>query len=87
MKYQVKLTKVESSHSILRTNDVIGECDSLPVLGGSFEMYGEGLVAGIRYISTSVVTSIEQDSSKSQLIIFYTLYSKYKLEILSEDLA
>ncbi len=84
MKYRVKLTKVESSHSALRTDEVEGGCESLPTLGDSFEMYGKGLVAGTRYIGTSMVTSIE--GNNSSILIFYTMHSKYKLEVLSEVL-
>lgn len=86
MRYRVKLTKIESSHSVLRTNEVIGFCEDLPKSDSQFYMYGEGLTTGSRHVTTSLVISVEYENPTKSLITFYTLYSKYGLEILQQGL-
>lgn len=80
--YIVKLTKVHSDHDEgLRTNDVDGSCESLPVVGQNFSMTSKPLdenIKGFRLIETSIVQSIGNLSSS--LMVFKTTYSTYKLE-------
>lgn len=73
----VKLTKISDNQNNLRTNEVIGHCDELPVIGKSFIMFGEGIEFGTRMVSTSVVKEYNQEAN-----VFKTLNSQYKLELL-----
>lgn len=73
----VKLTKISDNQNNLRTNEVIGYCDELPVIGKSFIMFGEGIEFGTRMVSTSVVKEYNQETN-----VFKTLNSQYKLELL-----
>lgn len=79
---QVKLTKVKSDHNNLRTDEVVGECDSLPEVGTGFSMYGEPLDSklNVRLIRTSEITQCTLTSPISYL--FHTLNSVYRLDIL-----
>lgn len=81
----VRLTKIESSHSALRTDTVEGEIEELPTLNNRFKMFVKPLEAGMfRYITTSPVQKITRGGKdiKWNVILFETLNSKYKLEAL-----
>lgn len=80
--YKVKLTKIRSNHSNLRTDTVEGETQKLPVLGEIFQMVGEGLSFGSRMIWTTEVKNIEQIENIYQ---FNTRNSTYKLEVLEDE--
>ncbi len=71
----VKLTKLSSNANNLRTNEVIGTCTKMPEIDEPFVMYGEGIEFGVRMVSTSLVKEING-------IVFKTLNSEYKLEVL-----
>lgn len=75
---KVKLTKLSDNQNALRTNEVIGITDELPVVGKSFVMTGEGLEFGTRMIWTSEVMKLNEDGS------FNTQNSVYKVEVLEE---
>jgi hypothetical protein len=74
--FDVKLTKISSSHNNLRTNDVTGKCHVLPQVGTSFTMFAEGLEFGTRIIATSEVKEVTPEGFKTE-------NSEYKLEVLS----
>jgi hypothetical protein len=75
----VLLTKVSSDHKNLRTSTVEGHCNELPEVGERFVMFGKGLVAGVRYVETSIVQDLIQKDEKT--ILFSTEFSEYKLEV------
>lgn len=73
----VKLTKIKSSHQILRTETVVGDAAELPAVGKRFTMTSEPLDTGmdIRFIQTSAVTEVTATG-------FTTANSEYQLEVL-----
>lgn len=73
----VKLTKLSNNTNRLRTNEVTGTCYKLPELGQPFVMFSEGIEFGTRMVSTSIVQEIND-------LIFKTLNSEYRLEILED---
>ncbi len=79
---KVKLTKIKSNHSILRTNDVIGIVYSLPIVGSRFAMKAASLdkTKGIRWVETSEILSVDLQEDDSWKII--TRNSEYRLEVL-----
>lgn len=82
---KAKLTKVESTHNNLRTNEIVGRPLFIPEVGRSFIMWSEPLDKDmdIRQITTSVVKSVELIGDN--LYEFKTMNSIYKLEILDND--
>jgi len=77
---KAKLTRIKSTHNNLRTDEVIGETDDLPIVGESFSMSGEGIEFGTRLIFTTPVKNLEKIGEK--IYIFSTKNSEYKLEFL-----
>jgi hypothetical protein len=77
--YSVKLYKIKSSHSNLRTDEVKGIAEILPNVDKSFTMLGEPLLNGPRYITTSLVQSI-RILELNHKIAFSTMNSSYELE-------
>jgi hypothetical protein len=77
-----KLTRVNSSHKRLRTDEVVGDFEDLPCEGYCFEMSAPPLdpKMDIRWIVTSPVQKIELDDGK--MYRFATENSTYKLEVL-----
>jgi hypothetical protein len=83
------LTRVEvttqSGH--LRTNAIEGDFMIIPVVGKSFEIYGESLTKfgegtlGFRQVRTSTVQDVKQEEGK---YIFKTLNSTYELQLVEE---
>jgi hypothetical protein len=71
----VKLTRLQSNHSRLRTSEVIGFCDEMPQVGKTFQMISEPLEQskGFRLINTNPVTEINGDE-------FKTCNSTYRIE-------
>ncbi len=76
---RVRLVKIKSSHSNLRTDEIVGDAAQLPKIGYPFIMSAEPLetAAGMRYVKTSTVTMIDGE-------VFHTLNSEYRLEVLSD---
>lgn len=84
MTYKVKLTKVKSTHTNLRTDTVEGTAFALPEVGDSFAMFGEPLdpnVGNMRGVYTTEIKSCERIGNEFQ---FTTLNSTYRLEVLEE---
>jgi hypothetical protein len=83
--YNVKLTKIDSSHDIVRTNEIVGVAVKLPEIGATFQMLSEPLDtsmgANARYFETSPVQNIFKNDDGTQVI--HTTYSIYELEVLS----
>ena len=79
--YIVKLTKIESNHDHLRTNEVEGVTNILPEVGKNFTLIGEPLTDGanVRIINTTEIKSVDKEENT---IIFKTLNSTYQLDIL-----
>jgi len=77
-----KLTRIDSTHKRLRTDDVEGEFEKIPVEGRCFEMTAPPLdpKMGVRWILTSPVQKVELDDGK--MYRFVTENSTYKLEVL-----
>lgn len=85
MIYRVKMTKIQSDHNNVRTNEVVGITSSLPKIGERFQILSEALDksngANARYVETSPIESLK--SSCENTIIMKTHYSTYELEILA----
>lgn len=82
--YKVKLTRIKSDHSNLRTDTVDGECEELPKTGKSFVMTGPPLNpdAVMRVVETSEVLLVDWTEYEDKIIDFNTMNSMYRLEIL-----
>lgn len=81
MSYKVKLTKIKSNHTALRTDVIEGETSTLPTVGESFCLTGEPLdpKADMRLVVTTEIKFVEQMGNEYR---FNTLNSTYKLEVL-----
>jgi len=79
--FKVRLKKLASIHSNLRTDIIEGECNFLPALHHSFLMFAPPLdpAMGVRSIQTSQITEIEQAGKHYG---FRTANSTYELEVL-----
>lgn len=80
---KVKLTKIQSSHNKVRTDEVNGESDNLPEIGKRFVLLGEALVkadGNMRIVYTTSVSELTNISDKS--MEFKTQNSTYRLDIL-----
>ena len=82
---KVKLTKLSNNDNNLRTKEVIGRTDNLPVVGHSFVMISRPLdpAADIRRIETSRVKEVEYDDIGAYTI--KTENSTYLIEVLGEE--
>ncbi len=80
----VRLTRVKNG-SALRTDDIVGITHALPKVGQGFSMIGKPLdpAATARVVNTSVVQSVGW--LYFDTLVFTTLNSTYRLEILVED--
>jgi hypothetical protein len=72
------LEKIESTHQNLRTDTVDGSFD-MPIIGKCFLLIGKGLAFGNRFVTTSVVVSLEKISDSE--FVFTTQNSTYKIHI------
>lgn len=79
--YNVILTKIESNHSNLRTNDIVGQTLYLPKVGQSFHLVGESLTPGLthRIINTTEIKEVEKTGEMTY--IFKTQNSTYGLAV------
>ena len=84
----VKLTKIESTHSNLRTNDMEGKTGSIPEVGYDIMVFGQSLTPGMdaRVIHTTEVKESVYDKT-TKTFTFKTQNSTYTLEILDKDLS
>ncbi len=81
MSYKITLTKINSTHQNLRTNEVEGECQDLPEVGKRFMLLGKGLEFGTRMVMTTEVTRrIDTERAGKSVISFSTANSVYELE-------
>lgn len=81
--FKVKLTKIQSNHQNLRTNEILGTCMHLPVEGSVFYLMAPPLESGnVRLVTTTVVQKVVDLGS---VLDFETENSSYKLEILSKQ--
>ena len=82
MAYRVKLTKMSKNENALRTEEVDGYCVDLPEMKQSFRMLADPLdpKMDVRKVYTSDVQAYSIKSSS--VIEFWTLNSKYRLDIL-----
>lgn len=81
VKDKVKLTKIESIHNNLRTNEVIGYCWNLPTVGERFMIWEEPKFENvvIREVITTTIKEVEQIYEK--IWEFKTQNSTYYLEL------
>ncbi len=79
-KYNVKLTKVDSTNQNLRSSEILGWAHDLPEYGKRFEMYSAPVDPDmdLRVISTSPVAEIIGQDDET--VVFKTQNSTYKLE-------
>lgn len=82
--FKVLLTKVESNHNNLRTNEIEGATLALPEIGKGFDMSGEPLdpAMAVRVINTTEIKELEQNGDE---FTFKTLNSTYKLKVLGTE--
>lgn len=83
MSFKVKLTKIKSNHSNLRTDVIEGVTFKLPEVGDSFSLFGEplNLAFDCRAVYTTEIKVCERIGNEIQ---FTTVNSIYKLEVLEE---
>lgn len=80
------LSKVETNHNRVRTDEVSGEFYSTPEVGKNFIIFGEALcpvvksAGGFRQVHTSTVQKVDFNAELNEFI-FRTLNSTYKLRI------
>lgn len=79
---KVRLTKIESTHSNLRTDLIEGKCIDLPEIGESFFVVAPPLdpTKDFRMVNTSEVK--ELTTLPDGKILFKTANSTYEIEIL-----
>ncbi len=80
---KAKLTRISSSHTILRTDEVIGHTENSPQVGKRFVMFADSLnpSGAFRHVSTSPVQTVEGISLR--VMRFTTLNSVYEFEELA----
>jgi hypothetical protein len=76
----VTLEKVVSTNDSLRTDSIDGQASGLPVVGERFNMTADGLYFGIRYVSTSPVVDVFDETGVGPLR-FRTANSTYELTV------
>ena len=78
---KVKLVKLKSNHNNLRTNEMVGECTELPIVGNSFVIFGQPIDknAAVRVIQTTPVKDVQR---MDQTLTFGTQNSSYQLWLL-----
>ena len=77
--YKVKLTKKQSSHNNVRTNEIVGYAYALPQEGDHFCMFSEGLEMGVRIIKTTPIVALTEGEFKTQ-------NSTYGFEVIEEKI-
>lgn len=82
MTYKVKLTKIKSTHSNLRTDTVEGVTYGLPEVGKGFTMFGEPLDPNVGNMRGVYTTEIKVCDRTGNEFMFVTENSTYKLEVL-----
>ena len=89
--HKVKLIRVESNHTRLRTADVEGYCLRLPKPGKTFRLFSTALdevlkdnPKAFRWVRTSEVVSARRNKKTGE-VLFSTLNSVYRLERLGEE--
>ena len=83
MKY-ITLKKIESTHSNLRTDEVVGMTSALPKVGESFFMYTDKPLdpqMSMRAIRTSIVQEVKIVEDE---IVFKTVNSMYSIIVTGE---
>ena len=75
--HNVTMSKVTGGTAI-RTDEVVGNCHELPVVGSSFAMFSEPLTKGmgVRWITTSTLQKV---TPLEDCVMIDTLNSTYKL--------
>lgn len=79
------LTKIQSNHSNLRTDEIKGRFNKLPTINSYFTIYGESLTSpgnGVRIVSTSEILKIVSEKELSdgyECMTFHTQNSVYSL--------
>ncbi|NJO48254.1 MAG: hypothetical protein HC840_00900 [Leptolyngbyaceae cyanobacterium RM2_2_4] len=81
----VKLTKIESTHNNLRTNEMVGKTGSIPEKDYDIIVFGKGIEFSTRVIQTTVVQESNYDK-ETKTFTFKTQNSTYTLEILDKTL-
>ena len=77
--FKVKITKSQSNHNNVRTNEITGFAYAKPQEGEPFCMFSEGLEMGVRIIKTTPIISMGEGT-------FTTQNSTYGFEVLEESI-
>lgn len=86
--FKVRLRKIQSNHSNLRTDVVLGTCERLPEVGRDFYLDSAALnpyieaMGGRREIRTTEVQVLGERVGNT--ITFHTQNSQYELDVLEE---
>ena len=78
---KVRLTS-NNAKLTTRTRVIEGETKNLPELGKPFIMFGPGLVAGIRAVETSPLTTLAHTTDMKDFTFETASGSSYRLEVL-----
>lgn len=81
---RAKLTRIQSSHRNLRTDEMVGSISKVPEVGEECVIFGEPLTPGAlaRMIHTTKIGRVEKKSSGRYE--FWTKNSHYGLDLLGE---
>lgn len=82
--YNVKLTKMRSTHGNLRADEVFGQTLDLPTVGKSFILIADPLDAKAEFRSV-FTTEIKLVEKMGDTYEFHTLNSTYRVEVLGEE--
>lgn len=82
----VVLTRLQSSHQNLRSDEIEGTAPSLPQVGKNFILFGDPLAKGAiaRLVATTPVKRIEPDPDNGSME-FWTANSHYGLQVVDMD--
>lgn len=82
-RYKARLVLLQSSHTPLRTPDVVGTCDDIPEPGKCFVMWGAPLdtTKDVRTVVTSGVQTVSY--AGDGCFLFKTRNSSYELWLLA----
>jgi hypothetical protein len=83
--FNVTLTKIESTHNNVRTNETTGHTLALPEVGKNFFMTAPPLESGgVRMINTTEIKEVEIHSETE--FTFKTQNSTYKVQVLGTEI-
>lgn len=82
--FDIKLTRLSTTPTKLRTPVVIGTCDYLPKVGTSFLMFSKPIdpLADMRIVETSKITSVSMLVKDKHYMFTTETGSEYELNVI-----